>query len=314
MNLQATFLALLAFALFSTHDVAIKYLGTIYSPLQIMFFASLFSFPLITILLVRDPTPGNLHPVHPWWVALRSVCVVVAPTSAFFAFTLLPLAQVYAIIFATPLLITLLSIPVLGENVGVWRLLAVVFGLIGVLVVVRPGAGDFGLGHGAAFLTACAGALQSVIVRKIGRKERRVVLMLYPLLVSVGVMGIAQAFVYVPVSLPDLGALAFVALFGFTATFLLVRAYTIGEAAMVSPMQYSQILWALGLGYVLFGESPDGTTLLGAAIIMASGLFIIAREAVGGTSRQTPVLRTRSRGLTPGGLRVSQAMHRNSDP
>ncbi len=310
MNLKATLLALFAFALFSTHDVVAKHLGATYSPFQIVFFASLFSFPLVTMMLVRDPTHGNLRPVHPWWVAMRSLCVVVAPVAGFYAFTALPLAQVYAILFSSPLLITLLSIPILKEKVGFWRMLAVVVGLCGVMVVVRPGATELNAGHATAILTALSAALQSVIVRKIGREERRVVLMLYPLLGSVAVMSVALIFVYQPMQLVDLGGMAFVSLFGFCASLLLVYAYTIGEAALVAPMQYSQIIWAMIFGALFFGESPDVMTLVGAAIIVASGLFIIAREALGGNSEQTPVLRTRSRGISPGSMRVSVALRR----
>lgn len=310
MNLKATLLALLAFAIYSTHDVVVKHLGATFSPFQIVFFSALFSFPLITLMLVRDPTHGNLRPVHPWWVALRSLCVVVAPTAAFYAFTTLPLAQVYALLFSSPLLVTLLAIPILGEKVGVLRLLAVVVGLAGVLVVVRPGATALSAGHLAALVASGTAALQSVIVRKIGREERRVVLMLYPLLISVAVMSVALVFVYEPVTLPDLAGFAIVAVFGFVATLLMVMAYTYGEAALVAPMQYSQIIWAVMFGMLLFDEVPDMQTLMGAGIIVASGLFIIAREAMGGTSEQTPVLRTRSRGLAPGSFRVSQGLRR----
>lgn len=311
MNAKSALTALLAFAMFATHDVVIKYLGATFSPMQIVFFASLFSFPMFSVMLVRDGSHSNLRPVHPWWVALRSALMVVGPTMAFFAFTMLPLAQVYPILFASPLLITLFAIPILGEKVGLPRLLAVLLGLIGVLVVIRPGADALNLGHAAALLAAIAGALQSVIVRKIGREERSVVLMLYPLLISFVVMGAAMTATYQPMSLTDLAGTAFVALFGFIAALLLVYAYTHGEAAVVAPMQYSQILWALFFGSVLFGETPDTTTLLGSAIIVASGLFIILREAIGGTSEQTPVLRTRSRGFSPGSFRVSSALRRN---
>jgi S-adenosylmethionine uptake transporter len=310
MNLKATLLALLAFAIYSTHDVVVKHLGATFSPFQIVFFSALFSFPLITLMLVRDPTHGNLRPVHPWWVTLRSLCVVICPTAAFYAFSVLPLAQVYALLFSTPLLVTVLAIPVLGEKVGVWRMLAVLVGLGGVMIVVRPGATELNLGHLAALVAAATAALQSVIVRKIGQDERRVVLMLYPLLISVAAMSVAMGFVYVPVTLPDLAGFAVVAVFGFIATLLMVSAYTLGEAALVAPMQYSQIIWAVFFGVLLFDETPDMPTLLGAAIIVASGLFIIAREAIGGTSEQTPVLRTRSRGLSPGSFRVSQALRR----
>lgn len=310
MNLKATLLALLAFAIFSTHDVVVKHLGATFSPFQIVFFSSLFGFPLITLMLVRDPTYGNLRPIHPWWVALRSLCVVVSPTAAFYAFSVLPLAQVYALLFSTPLLVTVLAVPVLGEKVGIWRILAVLVGLLGVMIVVRPGATELNLGHLAALMAAGTAALQSVIVRKIGQEERRVVLMLYPMLISVAVMSVAMAFVYEPVAAPDLAGFAIVAVFGFVATLLMVSAYTLGEAALVAPMQYSQIIWAVFFGVVLFDEFPDAPTLIGAAVIVASGLFIIAREAIGGTSEQTPVLRTRSRGLSPGSFRVSQVLRR----
>ncbi|KPA20434.1 EamA-like transporter family protein [Shimia sp. SK013] len=311
MNLKAVLAALLAFAIFSTHDVIVKFLGATFSPFQIVFFSGLFSFPLITLMLVRDPSQGNLRPVHPWWVALRSVCVVTSPTAAFFAFTVLPLAQVYALLFAAPLLITVLAIPILGERVGIWRMLAVLMGLCGVIIVVRPGVTELQMGHFAALLAAFAVALQSVVLRKIGREERRVVLMLYPLLINVGVMGVAMTFVYQPVGLADLGGMATVALFSFVASLLLVYSYTNAEAALVAPMQYSQIVWAAIFGILVFNETPDSMTLLGASVIVASGLFIIAREARGGTSQQTPVLRTRSRGISPGSFRVSQAMRRS---
>ncbi|WP_132860672.1 DMT family transporter [Shimia isoporae] len=310
MQIKAVLVALLAFAIFSTHDVVVKFLGATFSPFQIVFFSGLFSFPLITLMLVRDPTQGNLRPVHPWWVALRSVCVVTSPTAAFYAFTVLPLAQVYALLFAAPLLITVLAIPILGEKVGVMRMIAVLLGLGGVIVVVRPGATELQMGHFAALLAAFAVALQSVILRKIGREERRAVLMLYPALINVGVMGVAMIFVYEPVQLVDLGGMATVALFSFTASLMLVYSYTNAEAALVAPMQYSQIIWAAIFGILIFSEVPDSMTLIGAGIIVASGLFIIAREARGGTSEQTPVLRTRSRGISPGSFRVSQVMRR----
>ncbi len=307
MNIKAILLALLAFAIFSGQDALVKSLGGTFSPFQIVFFSSLFSFPLVTMMMVRDATQGNLRPVHPWWVALRSICTVVTPCAGFFAFTQLPMTEVYALLFTMPLLITLLSIPILGERVGIWRMLAVFVGLGGVLVVMRPGDTDLQIGHISALVAALSGATASIVVRKIGREERRVVLMLYPLLISVFVMGSIMGFVYQPMQTSELAGMAAVAAFSFAATLLLVYAYTLGEAVTVAPMQYSQIIWALVLGYYLFGEPVDTTTLIGVGIIIASGLFIILREAIGG-SQQTPVLRTRSRGLSPGGFAVSQGL------
>lgn len=310
MTYAAPLYALLAFGIFATHDVVIKYLGGSYSPVQIIFFATLFSFPLITLMLMRDKTEGNLRPVHPWWIAARTLAAVMTGLSAFYAFSVLPLAQVYVMLFASPLLITILAIPILGERVGVKRMAAVLVGLAGVIVVFRPGSVDMGLGHAAGMSAAIFGALASVIVRKIGREERIAVLMLYPLVANFIVMGAALAFVYKPMPVTHLGALGVLSLLGFTAGLLLISAYRHGNAAIVAPMQYSQILWAIGFGLLLFDERPDRMTLIGAAIIIASGLYIVFRESRLGDASNTPVLRTRSRGPSAASFRISPLLKR----
>ena len=312
MNIKAALLALLAYGIFSTHDVIVKYVSAHISAFQIVFFSSLLSFPLLTLLMVRDATPGNLRPVHPGWNALRALSMSIIPASCFYAFSVLPLAQTYALLFATPLLITLLSIPILGEKVGLPRLAAVVVGFIGVLIVLRPGETELGLGHAAALLAAFGNSFQSVILRKLSNVERRVVLMLYPMLTTVVMMGLTLPFVYVPMTGPELGGLAVIAIFGFCGTLLLVNAYTIGEAAIVAPMQYSQMIWATLYGAMLFNEDVDVLTLVGAGIIIGSGVFIVLREARGGRSSNTPVLQTRSRAAIGGGLNVSFLLKRNS--
>ena len=132
-------LALEAFAIFATHDMIVKTLGGSYAPFQIVFFSVLFGFPMVTLLLIRDAAPGHLRPEHPWCTLARTVAAVATGVSAFYAFATLPLAQVYAIVFAAPLIITVLSIPILGERVRLRRWAAVIIGLAGVLVVLRPG-------------------------------------------------------------------------------------------------------------------------------------------------------------------------------
>ncbi|MFW2543125.1 DMT family transporter [Primorskyibacter sp. 2E107] len=295
-NAQGAGFALLAFAIFATHDVVIKFLGASYSPFQVIFFSTLMSFPLVSFMLMRDATQGNLRPVHPWWTALRTACAVVNGMCAFYAFSVLPLAQTYAILFAAPLLITLLSIPMLGERVGLHRGAAVVVGLIGVLVVLRPGSAPLSSGHFAAMGSAVFGATASIIVRKVGREERSVVLLLYPMAANFVLVGGLMIPVYKPMPLQDLGGAALISLMGFVAGLCLIVAYKRAEAAMVAPMQYSQIIWASAYGYFIFGESIDTPTFIGAGIIIASGIYIVAREAGKGDASQTPVLRTRSRG------------------
>ncbi|OIP83205.1 MAG: EamA family transporter [Rhodobacterales bacterium CG2_30_65_12] len=310
MFLSGPLYALLAFAIFSTHDVIIKVLGGFYAPFQIIFFSTLFSFPFVTFMLMRDATEGHLIPKHPWWMALRTVAAMITGFSAFYAFSVLPLAQVYVVIFASPLLITILSIPLLGERVGIHRILAVIVGLAGVIVVLRPGSAELGLGHLAAGAAALFGALTSVIVRKIGRDERTVVLMLYPMAANFLVMGALLALVYAPMPLQHLGGIAVISLFGFVAGLLLIAAYRNGEAAIVAPMQYSQIIWATLYGYFLFDERVDLPTVIGAGIIIASGVYIVFRESRLGAKSNTPVLRTRSRGPSAASFRISPLLRR----
>lgn len=303
-NLSGAVYGLAAFAIFSVHDVVIKYLGGLYSPFQIVFFSSLFSFPLITLLLIRDSKPGTLRPVHPWWIMLRSVSGVTSAVCAFYAFSVLPLAQVYAILFAAPLLITILAVPMLGETVRLRRGLAVLVGLMGVLVVLRPGSADLGPGHLAGLVSAIAGAFNAIVVRKIGGAERPVLMILYPMLASFVLMALALPFVYRPMPVLDLGALAVVSVLALIAMSCLIAAYRQGAAIIVAPMQYSQILWATLFGALLFDEVPDAMTYLGAGVIIASGLYILRREASGTASRTTPVLETKTRVGLISGLRV----------
>ncbi|MEY1554181.1 DMT family transporter [Yoonia sp. R2331] len=294
-NARGALFALLAFAIFATHDVLIKFLGGIYSPIQIVFYSVLLSFPLATLTLMRDAKPGTLLPVHPWWMALRTVAAVITGLSAFYAFSVLPLAQTYAILFAAPLLITVLAIPVLGETVRLRRWMAVLVGLAGVMIVLQPGATDLTLGHLAAMAAAVGGSVASIIVRKIGADERPVVLMLYPMVANFVLMGIAVGFVYVPMPFTHLAMLAVIAVLAFVAGRLVISAYKAGEAAIVAPMQYSQIIWAALFGFFIFGEAVETPTIIGAAVIIASGLYIVLRESRPEASQNAPVLRTRSR-------------------
>lgn len=304
-NVQGAVYALAGFALFSTHDVVVKVLGASYSTFQIIFFSVLLSFPLVMLMLMRDTTEGTLIPRRPGWTALRTVSVVITAICIFYAFSALPLAQVYAIIFTMPLLITVLSIPILGERVGPHRWAAVGVGLLGVFVVLRPGSAPMGFGHLAALTGAVFGALASIIVRKIGRDERNAVLLLYPMMANFLIMAGAMPFVYAPMEVTDLGLTGVMAVLAFVAGLCIIQAYKLGDAAIVAPMQYSQMIWAAIFGGLLFGESPDGVTWLGAGIVIASGLYIVLRENAGGLSVFTPVLRTKSRAETGTTPRIS---------
>ncbi len=295
-TLRGALLSLAAFAFYATHDVVVKYLGGTYSSFQTMFFSGLMGFPLITILLLSDRRDGTLIPRHPWWTAARTVSAVATGAMGFYAFSVLPLATCYAIFFAMPLLITLMAIPMLGEKVGIRRGIAVMVGLVGVLIVLRPGSGDgFSLGHFAALAAATTGSLSSVIVRKIGRDERSVVLMLYPMVLTFVATGALMPFVYKPMPVGDLTLTAVMALLGTLGALGSIAAYRVAPAIIVAPMQYSQIIWAALYGWLFFDETVDFYTGVGSSVIIASGIYIVLRESTPSISQNRPVLENRSR-------------------
>ena len=296
-NRQGAAFALASMALYASHDAIIKYLGAHYSSFQILFFAVFFSFPLITIVIMHDKTEANLRPKYLGWTVIRTACTVVVGMAAFYAFTHLPLAETYSIIFMTPIFITILSIPILGETVRLRRWAAIFAGLIGVMVVFQPWASEaeLKLGHLAALSSATFSSLAAVIVRKIGKEERAAVLMLYPMVANFLVLGAILPFVYKPVALEHFGLSAAMAFLGVIGGLLFIQAYRRGEAVIVAPMQYSQILWATLYGFVFFREKVEQHVLLGAGIIIASGLYIVLRES-GQASENTPVLTTMDMG------------------
>lgn len=314
-NVRGALFALAAFGIYSTHDVVVKLLGGSYAPFQIVFFSTLFGFPIVTLMLMRDPEDGNLRPRHPWWTLLRTGAAVISTGLVFYAFSNLPLAQTYAIIFAAPLLITVLAIPILGETVGWRRSLAVGVGMIGVIVVLRPGATDLTAGHLAALGAAVCSAVAAVVIRKIGGEERSAVLLLYPMVANIIVMGCFLPFVYRPMPAIDLTGVALMALLGFVAALCHISAYRSASAVIVAPMQYSQIIWAVLYGFLFFDETPDRATAIGAAIIIASGIYVVFREDRPAVSRTRPVLRTETRyvsGIYPRISSISRMFRRDT--
>ncbi|MEM6762016.1 MAG: DMT family transporter [Pseudomonadota bacterium] len=297
-----------AYAALSSHDAIVKVLGGTYSPVQIVFFGALLAFPFITIYLISDPTPRKLRPVHPGWLGARSIAATMSAVCAYFAFTTLPLSEAYAFIFSTPLLITLLAVPILGETIRLRRGIAVAVGLLGVLIVLNPGASSLGLGHLAAICAAFLAAFNAIVVRKISNDEHVVVMVLYPMLTNLAISAVILPFVYVDVQLVHFGMFAMVSALVLLGMSMLVVAYSRAPAIMVAPMQYSQILWGVLFGVLLFDEFPSWNTFVGAVVIVASGIYILKREAQPNVSRSTPVLSTKTRGGHPVSLRVGSMM------
>ncbi|MGQ7843198.1 DMT family transporter [Granulosicoccus sp. 3-233] len=295
--LRGVGLALLGFAVFSLHDALIKSVNDV-PVFQVAFFVVLFSFVPFTLFLAVDGTRRSLRPRLPVLVALRCLFSVVGMLCVFHAFGNLPLAEVYSLLFAAPILITLLAIPILGERIHVIRWFAILLGMSGVLIVLRPGDTSLSIHHLAGLGAATCVACTAVVTRLIGSREHSVTLIIYPMLTNVIVTGVATAFVYVPLPGDLLLRLCGVGLLSVIGQTLTILAYRSTEAQFIAPMQYSQMLWALLYGALIFHETVDRTVLLGSAVIVCSGLLFIWRELV--ASVQKPVLRTRNLRLGAG--------------
>lgn len=278
-SLQGLLFGLIAFGAYATHDVAIKHLGQTYAPFQTIFFATLFSMPLLVGYIALGPQPVVLRPVYPGWIIARIVASIFGTVGVFYAFSVLKFAETYTILFTTPLFITAFSVPILGEKVGLRRWGAVLLGFVGVLVALDPGVTTLGLPHVAAFIGAMSAAFIFISLRKIGQEESTAVLILYASLVNLLVMAVAMAFVYKPMPLIDMAENSLISILGFIAMLFMIAAYRRADAAVVAPTQYSQLLWAFLYGALLFGETVGKNVLLGAAIIIASGVYITLREA-----------------------------------
>jgi len=277
-NITGVLLSLAGFALYSTHDVIVKLLGSFYTPFQILFFSVLFSFPLVLLFMLRNPRTGSLWPHHPVQMTVRVLATTLSGFCAFYAFSVLPLPQTYALLFLTPIFITIFSIPVLGERVGIHRGMSVMVGFVGVLIVLQPGMNSFTLGHISGIIAAMAAATNSLITRKIGQKEKTSVMLLYPMFGNFLIMGAIMPFVYVPMPVEHVGGVALISCLGFIAMFCIVGAYKSATASVIAPMQYSQILWAGFFGFILFDENINLPFIIGAGLIILSGLYIVRRE------------------------------------
>ena len=286
--------ALLGFVIFSSHDALIKVLGGNYAVFQIVFFSVLFSFVPMTLIMATDRTEASFVPHKPLYLLLRTGTVIIGMICGFYAFTVLTLAEAYSLLFASPLLITALSVPFLGEKVGKRRWAAVLLGLIGVLIVLRPGLQPLSLGHIAGLTAAVANSIGAIVVRKVGREERSQTLILFPMVAVLLIMALVMPGTYKPMPLLDLGVLAAMGLLLIGGQMLVLNAYRSAPAALIAPMQYSQIIWAAFFGFIFFSEIPDLWVATGSVLIISSGVFVVWRESSGSNSTRTPVTRTRS--------------------
>lgn len=271
-------LGMLAFGLYAVSDASLKWLGAGLHPMQILFFSCLFALPLILAYAIASDPHQALRPRYPALTLLRAGITVINSFLVFYAFGALPLAQAYAIFFSMPLFIAVLAVPMLGERLDAVTGGAIVLGLAGVLVALQPGAMPLSWAHLAALGGAITGAVNSLLIRRT-RDESYLVLVLYPMAAQLAVAAAVMPFVHVPMQGRDLAVTGLQACAGVAGTVAFIAAYRRAKAAMVAPMQFSQIIWATILGFVIFDEKPGVATVTGIVLIVAAGLVVLTRKA-----------------------------------
>ncbi|WP_369967867.1 DMT family transporter [Stenotrophomonas rhizophila] len=272
---------LMAVACFSLMDAGMKQLASSYPTLQVTFLRGAASLPFVLVWVLATAGPRSLVPKR-WALHLLRGALGMAMIGCFvYALRSLPLSTAYTIYFVAPLLIAALSVPLLGEHVGPRRWIAIGIGLIGVLVVLRPGVGGFISVPGLmVLLAATAYAVAAITVSMLTRTDTpqsMVVWFLVIMAVGAGLLALPD---WQPLQLGHAALIAGMGLAGAGGQVALTRAFQLGEASLIAPLEYTGLVWVIGWDLLFWGALPDRFTWLGAAIIVASGLYLLHRERV----------------------------------
>jgi drug/metabolite transporter (DMT)-like permease len=280
-NLHSIYAMLLAVAMFSCMDTTMKLLAAHYPATQVTALRALSSLPLLCGYIVyRGAFRGIFH-VRWSMQIFRAVLGIVMLTTFAFGLKSLSLAEAYSIFFIAPALITALSVFVLKERVSVGQWIAIGVGLLGVLVVLRPeGTGFLTVGGLAVLAAAACYAMSAIAARLLARTDSTESMMFW-LLVMMAAGGVALSYRgWVPLRIDDAWVLLALALSGFFGQLAITKAFSTGKASVVAPFEYSALAWGVAIDWLLWHTLPDGYTLLGAGIIIASGIYLVRREAV----------------------------------
>ena len=273
-------LILLSTTFLGVSDVTAKYLSASLPSIEIAWLR----FLVFAVIMVPAMVPGSpLFAMRTSRVGLQLMRGAALLGSSLFFITglrYLPIAEASATGFVAPLFVTALSIFFLSEKVGVRRWLATATGLLGVLIILRPGTGAF---HAAAFfpiVSALAWAVTLIMTRMMSGREHAITIMTYSSIAGVAILSVLVPFVWVA---PSWHAVMFGILIGVASTagqWIVVLAFRYADASVLAPFSYTQLVWVSTLGFLIFGEVPDAWTVVGAAFIVASGLYTAHRERV----------------------------------
>ncbi len=274
-----------AVAAFACLDAIAKYLNGYMDTLQVVW--ARYTGGFVLAFLVSNPwsRPGLAQTKRPWLQVLRAGTMLGSTVTNFMAFRYLQLDQALSILFSTPFLVAILAGPLLGEWIGWRRWVAILVGFAGVLLVTRPGAGGL---HWAAIYSVGSAVFYSlyiILTRILSRHDSSDTTLFYANILGAAAMLPVLPFVW---STPDDPWIIFLMVvfgaFGSLGHYLLIVAHRLTPASVLAPFMYTQLVWATTFGYFVFSDVPNSWTLSGAAVVVASGLYLLHRERVRGTA------------------------------
>ncbi len=272
---------LLAMLLFSMMDAGLKWLSPHYPAIQVAAMRAMASLPLVFAYVVWRGTYKSLFKIR-WPLHLLRGALGIAMLALFtYGLRAMPLSEAYTLVFIAPMLITALSVPLLKEKVSAVRWLAIFAGFMGVLVVLRPsGTGLISTGSAALLIAAVCYAISAITVRIISRTDSADSLIFWVMSMTAVGAGVLALPNWQPVLLQHGWVLVGIGISGFLGQIAITHAFQHGEASVIAPFEYSAMAWALMLDWLLWQSLPDGVALLGAGIIIGSGLYLIRKEKV----------------------------------
>ncbi|UEM07759.1 DMT family transporter (plasmid) [Skermanella rosea] len=272
-ELRGIAITLAAMLLFGLMDAVSKYLSVRYSAPQVLWLRYLFTVPLLLVVIPPRRIGRVAHSQRPWIQCARALLLAVEIGMVIWAFGRLPLADVHAVVALTPLVVAALSVPLLGERAGLRQWAAIAAGFVGAVIVLRPGLGVVQPATLMVLAAVLLYALYQVLTRLVGRVDAAETSLLWQIVIGavvISVPALLQWRMPEPAHWPLFMAAA---VLGGAGHFLLIRALQMAPVAVTQPFSYTLLLWAVIIGYLVFGDLPDAWTLVGAGIVIAAGSY-----------------------------------------
>jgi len=286
---QGYIFVLLAITIFSIQDGISKHLGSAYAPVFVTMIRY-WAFGLFTVLLASKMRGGILATARtkrPVLQVIRGLLLASQVVVVINCFAVIGLAHSQAIFSVTPILIALLSMPLLGERVGWRRWTAIGTGLAGVLLILKPDGGFFDVKLLLAIFSCLLFAFYVIVTRLVSRDDSSMTSFFYTGVVGAVAMTLVGPFYWTWMSPGDWGWMALVCMTSISSHYFLIRAYDMLDAAAVQPLTYLQLVYASIIGVTIYGETLNLNTIVGSVIVVASGIFTIWREHVVGRRQVT---------------------------